>query len=163
RLVNDPLHIQPGNLPGLLGGLALSIIEIRRHRDHSFRYRRTEIILGGSLHLLQDHRRNLLRGIQTITDAYTYRVVIPTLNLVGDHLHFSRHIVVLLAHKALDRLNRVLRVRDSLAFCRVTHFAFTFPIIEKRNHRWGGPSSLAIGNHNGFVTLHDRHAGVGST
>ena len=33
RFVDDSQHLQTGTLAGILGGLTLSIIEIRRHRD----------------------------------------------------------------------------------------------------------------------------------
>ncbi len=38
RLIDNPKHFKPGDLAGILGGLTLGIVEIRRHRDHGFGY-----------------------------------------------------------------------------------------------------------------------------
>ena len=62
RLVNDTLHFKTGNLAGILGCLALRVIEISRHRDDRFCDCFAEIGFSIRLELLQNHRRDLLRS-----------------------------------------------------------------------------------------------------
>ena len=53
RLVDDALDVQTGNAAGVLGGLALRIIEVCRHRDHGLSHFLAQVVLGGLLHLAQ--------------------------------------------------------------------------------------------------------------
>ena len=63
RLVDDALDFQAGDLAGVLGGLALGIIEIGGDGDDRFGHFFAEIIFGRFLQLLQDQGRNLRRRI----------------------------------------------------------------------------------------------------
>ena len=61
-LVDDAQHFQPGNAPGVLGGLALGVVEIGRNRDDRLRDLLAQAHFGVGLQLGQDHRRNLRRA-----------------------------------------------------------------------------------------------------
>ena len=61
RLVDDAQHLQPGDLAGVLGGLALGIVEISGHRDDRLADRSAEMAFGGFLHFLQDKGADLAR------------------------------------------------------------------------------------------------------
>ena len=63
RLVHDALHVETGNLAGVLGRLPLRVVEVRRHRDDRLGHRLAEIVLRRLLQLLQDHRRDLRRRV----------------------------------------------------------------------------------------------------
>ena len=63
RLIDDSHHFQAGNLSRVLGGLALRIVEIRRHRDHGFRDLFTQVSFRRFLQLGQNHGGDLGRRI----------------------------------------------------------------------------------------------------
>ncbi len=91
-LVQDTLHLKPGDLTGVLGGLALRIIEMRRDCNHGLCHVVSQLGLCVLLQFLQDHRGNLLRRILIV-------------------LQCSR---IVFAHVALDRFHRVLPVGQEL-------------------------------------------------
>jgi len=61
RLVDDPLDLEPGDLAGVLGRLALVVVEVRRNRDDGRVNRLAKVCLGVGLQLLEDHRADLRR------------------------------------------------------------------------------------------------------
>ena len=68
RLVDDAQHFEAGDLAGVLGGLALCVVEIGRNGDDGLIDFRAEIGLRGLLHLLQDESGNLRRRIGLALD-----------------------------------------------------------------------------------------------
>ena len=61
RFVYDAQHFQTGNLSGILGGIALGIVEIGRHSDDCLCHCFAEIGFGIPLDLGQDHGRDFRR------------------------------------------------------------------------------------------------------
>ena len=93
RLVDDAEHLEAGDLPGFLGGLSLGVVEVGRHRDHGLRHAVPQEGLRVTLQLVEDLRGDLLGR--------------PALPVDVDR-------PVLVAHVALDRPDRPVRVGDGL-------------------------------------------------
>jgi hypothetical protein len=60
RLVNDTLNVEASNGAGVLGSLALGIVEVSRDGDDGRRDGLSEVSLCNFLHLDKDHRGDLL-------------------------------------------------------------------------------------------------------
>jgi hypothetical protein len=60
--VDDALHFETRDAAGVLGRLALRIVEVRGTVMTGLGHRLTEIVLGGLLHLHEHARRDLRRA-----------------------------------------------------------------------------------------------------
>ncbi len=136
RLIDNPLHIQPRDLTRVLSSLALRIIKIRRNRDNGLAHFLSQITLRVRLQLLQNHSRNLLRGI-----------LLPV-----------NRTSVIRPHIPLNRSNGLLRIRDSLTLSRLPHQSL--PSLRKSHHRRRSPRPLRIGNDSRLPALHNRHTAI---
>ena len=138
-LVDDPFHVQAGDLAGILGGLALGVIEVGGDGDDGLGDALAQIGLGVRLQLLQDHGGNLLGCVGLAVDVYL---------VVGAHL-------------ALDGHNSAVGVGDGLALCHLAHHPLA--VLGEGHHGRGGTVALCVGDDNGLAALHNSHAGVGRT
>ena len=159
RLVDDPLHFKPRDFACLFCGLALRVVEVGRNSDHRTCHFMSEVILGGFLHFLERHRADLLRRVQAIVNFHPRGVVVATHNLVRDARNFRLHLVERTAHEALDRIDRLLGVRDGLTLGRLADFALS--AFHKGDDRRRGALAFRVVDDHGLVAFHDRDAAVG--
>jgi len=127
RLVDDALDLEAGDFAGVLRGLALPVVEVRRDRDDGLLDVVAEVLLGVVFDLLEDHRRDLLG-----------RVLLA--------LQFDR--VVVLAHVALDGLDRLVGILDGLVLRGLAHEAL--PVVERDDGR-GRAVALAVDDNLGVA------------
>ena len=84
RLVDDALDVEAGDPAGVLGRLALVVVEVGRDRDHRRVDGVAEVGLGVGLQLLQDHRADLRRRVLLAADLDARVAVGSGDDLVGD-------------------------------------------------------------------------------
>ncbi len=161
RLVDDALDGEARDAAGVLGRLALLVVEVRRHRDHGFRDRLAEVVLGRLLHLHEHARRDLRRRHLLAVDFDPRVAVVGLDDVVRDHADVLLHdrVVVLAADQALDRVERVLRVGDGLALGRLADQDLV--VLGEGDDGRRGAVTLAVLDHAGLAAFHDRDAGVG--
>ncbi len=99
---------RPGDLAGVLGGLALAVVEVGRHGDHGLRDRLAQVGLGVGLELAQGHRADLLGRIGFVFDGDAHARVARRAfhDLIRDVL--AARLVEAAAHEALDARHGVL-------------------------------------------------------
>jgi hypothetical protein len=158
RLVDDALDVEAGDLARVLRGLALGVVEVRRHRDHGRVDRVAEERLGVGLQLLEDHGAVLGRAVLLALDLDPGVAVGPAHDVVGDDLHLLVHLGVLAAHEALDAEHRVLGVGHGLALGHGAHQALAR--LRERHDGRRRPAALGVGQDLGLATREDRDARV---
>ncbi len=159
RLVDDALDVEAGDLAGVLGRLALGVVEVRRDRDHGAVDGVAEIGLGVGLELAERHRGDLRRG-ELLAGGLDAGVAVGTGDdLVGDDRLLLAHLGLLAAHEALDREDRVGGVRDGLALGDGADEA-----LARSGERDDGrrrATTLGVLDHRRLAAFEDRHARVG--
>ena len=156
RLVDDAQHVQAGDRAGVLRRLALRVVEVGRDGDHRVGDRLAEVRLGVRLQLLEDHRADLRRRVLLAAGLHAHVLVRALVDLVRDDLHLLRDLVVLAAHEALDREDRVLRVRHLLALRGRADEPLV--VLRERDHGRGRPPALCVRDHRRLAALDHGHA-----
>jgi hypothetical protein len=160
-LIDDAFDVQTRNAPGVLGGLALRIVEIGGNRDDGLGDGLAQIVLGSLLHFHEDPRGNLLRGHFLALHFHPGIAVVGLDDLVGHHGHVLLHHVVgeLATDEPLDRSHRIRGVGDGLALGGLPHQ--NLAILGEGNDRRRRPVALTVLDDLGLAALHDRDAGIG--
>ena len=160
RLVDDAQHFEAGDLAGVLGGLALRVVEIGGNGDDRLIDLGAEIGFRRLFHLLQNESGNLRRRIGLALDLDPGVAVRGARNLVGDELLVLLHhrVVVATADEALDCENRALGIGDRLAFGRLADEPLAL-VGESDNGRRGA-HSLCVLDDLRRLAFHDGDAGI---
>ena len=154
RLVDDAQHFKAGDLAGVLGGLALGVVEIGGNGDDGLIDLLAEMGLCGLLHLLQDEGGDL-RGRIGLAVGLDPGVAVGGLDdLVGDELLvlLDHRIVVAAADQALHRKEGPLGIGHRLALGRLADEAFA--VIAEGDDRRRRPHALGILDDFGVLAIH---------
>ncbi len=160
RLVDDAQHLEAGDLAGVLGGLALGVVEIGRHRDDGLVDRRPEMGLGRLLHFLQDEGGNLRRRIGLAVGLDPGVAIGGAHQLIGDELLvlLDHRVVVAPADQALDREEGLFRIGDRLALGGLPHQPLA--VIGKRDDRRRRARALCVLDDFRRLAFHHGDAGI---
>ena len=120
RLVDDALDVEPGDAAGVLGGLALGIVEIGGDGDDHAVDGVAQVAVGRVLELDQDHGRDLFRRIDLVVDLDAQQIVAVLDDMERELLQVGLDLGVFLPHQGLDRRYGVERVGDHLALGRLS-------------------------------------------
>ncbi len=151
RLVDDTFYGKACDFAGFLGGLTLAVVEVGRYGDDGFRNGLSEIVFGGFLHLLKDHCRDFLWRVLTTVYIDSGRVVVAANHFVGHALNLFLHLVIGLAHEALDGVDGAFGVGDGLTLGRVTYFALA--AIDECYYRRSCVATFAVRYHYGVFAF----------
>jgi len=134
RLVDDAQDVEPGHLPGVLGGLALRVVEVGGDGDHGVGDLLAQVVLGGLLHLHENEGRDLRRAVVAAPDGDLGIPVGGLGDLVGDDPLVVLDLLggVLAADEPLDGVDGVLRVRDGLPLGGLPHEPL--PLVGEGHH-----------------------------
>ena len=161
RLVDDAQHFEAGDLAGVLGRLALGVVEIGGHRDDGLRHRRSQMRLGGLLHLLQHEGGNLRRRILLAVRRHPGVAVGGLDDLIGDEAHvlLGHGIVERPADQPLDGEKGALGIGHALALGGLADQ--TLAVVGEGDDRGGRARALGILDDLRGRPFHDRDAGIG--
>ena len=153
-LVDDPQHLEPGDLPGVLGGGPLGVVEVGRHGDHRLGHPLAER-LGRVLGELAQHQRaDLLGGVLLAAHVDAGRAAGPFDDVEGDGLRLLGDLVEMPADEALRGVDRALRIEDRLAPGELPDQAFA--VFGEGHHGRRGPRPLGVRHDRRLAALPDR-------
>ena len=161
RLVDDALDLEASDLAGVLGGLTLGVIEVRRDGDDGLGDRLAQELLGVGLHLGEDHGADLLGSEVLAVDLDDSAATGAGLDLVRDGLELGRDLVIATAHETLDGEDGVGRVGDGAVLSGLADDAVA--IGAEAHHRRGGAVALGVDDDGGLPVLENRHRRIGGT
>ena len=159
RLVDDALDVQSGDLAGVLGRLALVVVEVRGDGDDRRVDGLAQVGLGVGLQLAEDHRRDLRRGVLLVGRLDAGVAARARHDLVRHDRLLLAHLGLLAAHEALDGEDRVLRIGHGLSLGDGADEALT--TAGERDHRRSRAPTLGVLDHRRLATLEHGHAAVG--
>ena len=163
RLVDDAQDLEAGDAAGILGRLALGVVEVGRNGDDRLLDLLAEIGLGGLLHLAEDEGRDLARAVLLAVRLDPGVAARRLHDLEGNERLFLRdHRVVEAApDQALDRVEGLHRIGDRLTLGGLADEPLAG--VGEGDHRRGRPRAFGILDDLGVAAFHDRDAGIGRT
>ena len=160
-LVDDTPDLETRDLAGVLGRLTLLVVEVGGNGNNGLGDLLAKERLGVLFELAKNHSRNLLRGVNLLAYLDGGIAVSRANDLVRHHLDLVGHFVEPAADETLDRVNRRLRVGDSLTLGGLTYEHFAR--LGERDDRRCSALTFLIGNNRSLAAFHNGHTAVGGT
>ena len=159
RLVDDAQHVETGDLAGVLGRLALRVVEVRGHRDHRVGDLLAEIVLRRLLQLLQDHRGDLRRRVLLAAHLDPRVAVAAAHHAIRHARDLGADLAELAAHEPLDREHRVLGIGHRLALGDLADEPLA--VLGEPDDRRRQSRSFLVHDDGRLTVFHDRDHRVG--
>ena len=159
RLVDDAQHLKASDLAGVLGGLALGVVEIGGNGDHRLGHRLTEILASVFGELAQHLGAHLL-GCKLLIEnrALHLHIGAGLFNAIAHFLRFFVDFINAASDEALHRIEGVLRVHHRLTLGDLAHqLILVFGVC---HHGGCGAKPFSVGNHGGLAALHNGDTAV---
>ena len=161
--VDDAVDGEARDLTGILGGLALGVVEVGGDGDDGVLDLLVEVGFGGFLHLFEDEGTNLRGGELLAVGVFNPGVAVGVADDLEGHgldvlLGFG--VVEAAADEALDGVEGGGGVGDGLALGGVADELF---FTLEGDDGGSGAETFGVFDDTGLVTFHDGNAGVGGT
>ena len=150
-LVDDAQHIQPGDPAGILGGVALGVVEVRRNGDHRLRDPLAEELAGVVDEFAQHLRADLLGRVLLAAHVEPGGATLALDDVEADRLGFLRYFIEAATDESLRRVDGALRVHDRLPPGQLPDQ--TLAVFREGHHRGRRSRALGVGNHNRLPAL----------
>ena len=134
-LIDDALHLKTSDFAGVLGGLALTVVEICRHSNDRAIHFLAQIILGHFFQLLQNHGANFWRCVFLAANFHLDQILRATGDRVRHHLLFAFNFAMTATHEALDAEHGVLWIGHLLMARRLANQSLA--LFSKSDNAWG--------------------------
>ncbi|EKZ97163.1 NAD-specific glutamate dehydrogenase [Cupriavidus sp. HMR-1] len=157
RLVEQAQHLEARQLSGVLGGLTLCIVEVRRHRDHGTDQFITKRVFRALAQRGKDLGRNFHRALDAgsglqLDHARRIDEVVQAVLDIGHVAHAT-------AHEALDRNDRVLGIAHGLVLGLVADMRIA--VRQITHHGRQQRAAVLVGQDFGNAVAHGGHQRVG--
>ena len=161
RLVDDAQHFEAGDLAGVLGRLALGVVEIGGNGDDGLLDLLPEMGFRRLLHLLQDEGGDLRGRIGLAVGLDPGVAVAGLADLVGDELLvlLDHRVVVAAADQALDREDGLFRIGHRLALGRLADQPLA--VVGEGDDRGRGAHAFRVLDDSRGLAFHHGDARIG--
>jgi hypothetical protein len=136
---------------GVLGGLALGVVEVGGNGDDGLGDLLAQELGGVVDQLAQHHGRDFLGGVELVPDLEADGAVGAGHDVVRHGLQLGLHLFVPAADEPLGRRDRPLGIEDGLPAGQLADEAVA--LLGEGDHRGCGPGTFGVRDHGRLTTL----------